>query len=478
MTRTSLGDDRHGRRRGLAAWACCTALLALCSTRARAEAIAPELREVYVGKAGDEAFRLVVVAEGYTGADRSAFFADATVTVNGLLQGPPYAFVAPWLEVYGLFVESAQRGADRPGKGIQVSTAFDATFGAFNVDRLLTVDNGKVLSAVAAALPGFDVAIALVNDDKYGGSGGPVTVVSLNAASLDILRHELAHTLAKVADEYETPYPGYPPGDSEPNVTAAAHLSPLKWQAWVEGEVAIPTAISDATGPFTPIGAYEGARFQAKGMYRPAPTCIMRQLGVGFCPICLEAVLGAVAHEVFSVTAVAPQVTEGVVCGGNGCPLFGVAFPPHPSIVARWQLDGEEFGTGISVRPAPKTLGSHTVTATLDVETPLIRGPMRASLRQERSWTLNVIALPEVDAGPGPDVAMVDAQDAAEKDTAPTEPPTPAVDVGCGASPLRAGPRQPSSPHAAALMALLVALGWSMACRARATRPGRRQEMP
>ena len=267
------GNDgvRRARRRTVWSWS----IVAFCaafgaSPRAsRAEAPSTELRDVFVGKAAEHAYRIVVVAEGYTAADKTKFFADASATIAGLLQSTPYSFVAPWLEIHGLFVESTERGADKPSEGVEVATAFDATFGSFGVDRLLTVNNGKVLSVVASAMPEFDVAIALVNDDKYGGSGGPVTVVSLNASSLDILRHELAHTVALVADEYETPYPGYPLGDSEPNVAAANHLSPLKWQAWIDGDVAIPTPIADATGPFTPIGAYEGARFQSKGHVPP-----------------------------------------------------------------------------------------------------------------------------------------------------------------------------------------------------------------
>ncbi len=453
----------HARRADRAGWLCAAATLGFLATLAAptgpagAETIGTELREVFVGKAAEQAFRLVVVAEGYTAADKAKFFADAGATVNGLLLGPPYSFVSPWLEVHGLFVASAQRGADKPNQSIEVATAFDATFGSYNVDRLLTVDNGKVLSAVAGALPSFDVAIALVNDEKYGGSGGPVTVVSLNAASLDILRHELAHTLAKLADEYETPYPGYPPGDSEPNVTSAAKLSPLKWQAWVDGAVAIPTPIADATGPFAPIGAYEGARFQAKGMFRPAPTCIMRQLGVAFCPICLEAVVGAVADEVLQITAATPAGSDDVVCGSGGCPLFGVAFPPHPSVVVRWTLDDIEVGTGISHRPAPTTLGSHAVRAVVELETPLIRGPMRAALRQERSWTLNVVALPTADAGGVADApAPQDALDATEP-AGPVDGPGGTIRGGCSAAAGAAVPTAPGAGPTSALLTLALA---------------------
>lgn len=404
-----------------------------------ADAVANELRDVYKGKAADHAYRLVVVAEGYTAAHKAKFFADATATIAGLLQSNPYSFVAPWLEVYGLFVESAEPGADKPSQGVEVSTAFNATFGSFNVDRLLTVDNGKVLSVVASALPSFDVAIALVNDDKYGGSGGPVTVVSLHASSLDILRHELAHTVAQVADEYETPYPGYPVGDSEPNVAASNHLAPLKWAAWIVGDVAIPTPIADATGPFAPIGAYEGARFQSKGMFRPAPSCIMRQLGVGFCPICLEAVVGAIGREVFQITGASPVGTGDVVCGASGCPLFGVAFPPHSAATVTWELDDLIAADGISFRPAPTTLGPHSVRATLNLPTPLLQTPMQSSLRQVRQWTLNVVALPLADAGGSVDAQLNETPDAPAQDATIVDAPEPAPALGCSTSPRRQG---------------------------------------
>ena len=46
--------------------------------------------------------------------------------------------------------------------------------------------------------------------------------------------HEFGHTFADLADEYTTAYPGYPPGDGEPNVDYDSSGAALKWLAWVD----------------------------------------------------------------------------------------------------------------------------------------------------------------------------------------------------------------------------------------------------
>jgi hypothetical protein len=39
------------------------------------------------------------------------------------------------------------------------------------------------------------------------------------------------------------------------------------------------------------LGVYEGAGYVAKGLYRPAPDCLMRSFDVNnFCPVCSAAI--------------------------------------------------------------------------------------------------------------------------------------------------------------------------------------------
>src|SRR5262249_8634521 len=129
----------------------------------------------------------------------------------------------------------------------------------------------------------------LVNDPEYGGSGGPMSVATTNSLSAEIMQHEFGHTFTRLADEYETPFPGYPAcsdlagsaSPCEPNVTD--HTARPKWPGRVATGTAVPTG-----GPLPdPLaaGAWQGARFLSSGMYRGCYNGIMRVLGQPFCDV-------------------------------------------------------------------------------------------------------------------------------------------------------------------------------------------------
>src|SRR5690606_26711954 len=144
-----------------------------------------------------------------------------------------------------------------------------ATYFCGGIERLLCVDTFAVLSAVAEHAPEFDYVLVLVNDPKYGGSGGSVAVASIHGLAADIVVHEVGHQVARLADEYDTPTPGYPPCDPiadcfEPNVTLRTAREELKWAAWLEEEAPLPSPIGWAG-----VGLFEGARYSPLGVYRP-----------------------------------------------------------------------------------------------------------------------------------------------------------------------------------------------------------------
>ena len=99
--------------------------------------------------------------------------------------------------------------------------------------------------------------------------------------------HEFGHTFTGLADEYDSPYPGYPPCTDllaqtcEANVTNQTIAASVKWRDLFTPGIWIPTP-SGTPG----IGLFEGARYQSTDMYRPADQCEMRQLGVEFCSVC------------------------------------------------------------------------------------------------------------------------------------------------------------------------------------------------
>jgi MYXO-CTERM domain-containing protein len=385
-----------------------TALCLCCVVLPGRPAIADELQPLRSGIGAEDNLHVVVVSEGFTAAENAAFFAAAAKLIDGVVAADPFAFFAPWWHVDALFVASAQGGADHPGSNYWVDTTFDARFGSGGIARLLTVANGKVIAAVAKNAPTFDLIIVLVNDATYGGSGGPVSVVSRHPLAIDILRHELGHTFGGLADEYEDANPSYPVGDDEPNVATAAHLDPLGWAAWVEATTPIPTPITLAQDASHPIGAYEGARYHSQGFFRPAPSCIMRSLSSPWCAVCSEAMVAAMADRALRIRSVSPPPSAKVSCVTGHCPTFTVESTPHPALAIDWAIDGAWRAGGPSFQPLDPTNGATELRATVKLVTPLLSDVVVAALALHVAWQLEVLASAGADAGGGADGSGAD----------------------------------------------------------------------
>ena len=75
----------------------------------------------------------------------------------------------------------------------------------------------------------------------------------------------------------------------EPNITTLVDFD-HKWKNMVNPDTPVPTP---ATAKYkVAIGAFEGAGYQLKGVYRPKQDCLMRSFaGDEFCPVCKKAIV-------------------------------------------------------------------------------------------------------------------------------------------------------------------------------------------
>jgi IgA Peptidase M64/Peptidase M64 N-terminus len=224
---------------------------------------------------------LLLVSDGYTLGQAAKFRADATRLVHALFAHEPFKSRRTDFNVRTLLTGSA-------------GSAAMVEFNIFGLERYaLTYDN-RLLRNIAAAAP-YDIIQVLMNDTKYGGGGifnQQSTVAAGNESAEYVFIHEFAHNLAGLGDEYvgNVTYETGAPQSAEPwepNVTALHDPSALKWRDLVEPGTPVPTPMSYAGK----VGAFEGAGYESRGLYRPEASCIMGPRKTDkFCRVCQRAI--------------------------------------------------------------------------------------------------------------------------------------------------------------------------------------------
>jgi hypothetical protein len=213
-------------------------------------------------------------------------------------------------------------------------------YSSFDSERYALSYDNRTIRDIASAVP-YDLMVILINERTYGGGGiyNLYTTVSAdNKFSEYIMIHEMGHHIAALADEYYTSAVSYeiPEVKIEPwetNITALLAKDGLKWKDLVETATPLPTPWkkeafdksgyqiqkerdslrsamvpeSVVEGLFTrqmdieneffasetyrdKVGAFEGAGYQAKGLYRPQIDCIMYTRHLVYCKVCSRSI--------------------------------------------------------------------------------------------------------------------------------------------------------------------------------------------
>jgi len=406
--------------------------------------LAPDTTVMSAPPAGDPGNRVdfLIMGDGYTAAQASKFATDAADVANKFFNISPYAEYRNYVNTHTLFTASAQSGADHPPyvpgcspgnpaccgdpqmqsdplAGTFVNTAFDATYCTSNIHRLLTV-NAAAVFAAAAAVPDWDEILVIVNDTTYGGSGGGLAVISLDSAAADIAQHEYGHTFTRLADEYESPYPGYPACSDisgpacEVNVADQTNRALIKWAPWILPDTSLPTP--EGTPLYgSAVGLFEGARYVTTGMYRSGDNCMMRSLGRPFCQVPSQAYVLRLYDGGWGVPASGIDTIE----PGSESPPPGnvlTSFPGSitfrvdllqpvggPPLGVAWYVDGVPDPTAhsSSYTFVPSGPGNFQVRLEVTDETPLVHPAMAGtSLRSSRGWNVTVVADTDGDTVP------------------------------------------------------------------------------
>ena len=241
---------------------------------------------------------IVIIADGYTPAHAEKALRDIQRFATTLLATPPFNRFADRIAIRGLIPPAQQTGPDEPRKQRLTGSPAGLSFNTFDSERYLTTSANQQLRDLASLVP-YDFILVLSNTGRYGG-GGIYNFFSIGISDNDydeyVWVHEFGHAFAGLGDEYYTSSVSlsdlYPPGVEpwEPNVTALlGGKQGLKWKAQVQDATPIPTPDDPAYDTF--VGAFEGAGYAAKGLYRPARDCKMfSKKDKDFCPVCMRTI--------------------------------------------------------------------------------------------------------------------------------------------------------------------------------------------
>ena len=236
---------------------------------------------------------VVIVPEGYGAADAEKMRNDFEKFKKYLLGQEPFNNRRSDFNVYGVIAYGEESGITDPNKKIFVKSAVGSSYNTFGSDRYLMTFQLFKLHDLLDGIP-CDHIIIMANSDTYGGGAiyNFYAMSSLNKMANMILPHELGHSIGGLADEYVDEDLSY--GDIhtantepiEPNITTLVDFK-SKWADMVPRKTPIPTPDNTEVGRYEngPIGAYEGAGYHTKGIYRPVMHCMMRDYAP-FCPVC------------------------------------------------------------------------------------------------------------------------------------------------------------------------------------------------
>ncbi|MBI3273412.1 MAG: hypothetical protein HYZ53_30790 [Planctomycetes bacterium] len=261
---------------------------------------------------------IVLLGDGYTRRHLlpgGKYEKDARAFADCFFGQTPFDRYASYFNLHVVYVESPDAGADsRPGENRR-RTAFKSTYRIQGIDRLLQYQSPDAVVKAALNVESADIIFVMVNDGRYGGSGGTVTCPrtgkvypapcfsTYGTQSFQVGIHEMGHSFANLGDEYTdlsvaTNFP-LPPGASDlvfPNLTVSSRVNRLNWKTFQR---------SLKWGHFlnypyasTTIGAFEGGYFRDKGVYRPQRNCKMREYEESFCAVCREALSRKIVETV------------------------------------------------------------------------------------------------------------------------------------------------------------------------------------
>jgi hypothetical protein len=246
---------------------------------------------------------VAIMGDGYTAVQQHLFNQDAQEVVDAFKRIEPMRTYIKHFNFHRINVISKESGTiDTHVQPHQKpNTALKSFFSPIAERRLIGPDPWVMLVAKASGAP-WDKLLVVVNAPRRGGAtllSMTVGYASRNSRDFPaIMIHEAGHTIARVIDEYVGDLPDIDFADnwSLPNFLPWPNVDTNwkrpKWWRWLTPGAPRPTPNVQANNDV--IGAFQGAVYTGKGVYRPQRRCMMRRHSDPFCVVCTEQWLKAI----------------------------------------------------------------------------------------------------------------------------------------------------------------------------------------
>lgn len=327
------------------------------------------------GKQRGVGLHLVVLGDGYRSDQIPEFRQDVESLIETMNADPAVGrHLSAW-SIHMVETPSVDSGIDDNIAVDVRNTFFNSGYFCLSIARLVCGDNNIMFDVALDEYPDVDELVMLVNDPRYGGSGGSVAVASSSAP--EIALHELGHSFAGLADEYvDSSIPALSTAAYEEgafaNVSRFSDPTLVPWSAWIDIENSIPSQPGEAG-----VGLFQGAYYDADAYFRPTFNSRMRSFDRPFGPVNGEAWALSVYRQTNPVASFSPIETDVFVTLGDLAsfevkPIFG---PDVQEVI--WTLDGRVLTQNVNDSQLNLLLaaGEHVLTVEVEDLTGAIRTP-------------------------------------------------------------------------------------------------------
>jgi len=219
----------------------------------------------------NESVVIGILGDGYTSSEQGEFNSQAKEVADYIISSDPFDQMKGKMNIYSVNVNSQESGAgDSPSD--RHNNYFGSCYNNGGIERLLVAnDTAKVKGVAKKAIGKCDAIIVIVNDTRYGGSGGEIITTSIDSTIDETVLHEMGHTIGGLSDEY---WAGQQYAKDSPNMSSSKSNPPWKDLIGKNG-----------------IGVYPHQ--ENPSWYKPSNNCKMQYLGQDhpFCEVCRRQLL-------------------------------------------------------------------------------------------------------------------------------------------------------------------------------------------